>query len=93
MTYYTALAVAPFADDLMLPIREGVARQISGIPEGMWINYVTWAPDGKTIAFTLRSAGDPGDPPRQALELWVADIASGRARQLLKQGLNTIFEE
>lgn len=29
------------------------------------INYVTWSPNSKTIAFTLRSAGGDEDPPRQ----------------------------
>lgn len=38
------------------------------------------------------AAGGPDDPPRGPLELWVADVATGAARPLLK-GLNTIFDE
>jgi hypothetical protein len=45
------------------------------------------------VAFTLRSAGGDADPPRAPLQLWVADIASGQARKLLDQPLNSTFEE
>ena len=41
-------------------------------------------------------AGGPSDPPRQPLELWVAETATGKARRLLKspeQGLSSIFDE
>ena len=41
-------------------------------------------------------AGGAEDPPRQPLELWVADAASGAARCLLRSpelGLNAIFDE
>ncbi len=112
------------------------------------INYVTWSPDSKTIAFTLRrcaaalailvfvassactrrwlpawccrlpalecmlpaptgtqqpcricaatctcSAGGDENPPREPLELWVADMATGKARRLLGHRLNSTFEE
>lgn len=57
------------------------------------INYVTWSPNSKTVAFTLRSAGGDADPPRQPLELWVADMATGQARRLLDHRLNSVFEE
>ena len=57
------------------------------------INYVTWSPDSRTVAFTLRSAGGDADPPREALQLWVADIGTGMARPLLEQRLNSTFEE
>ena len=42
------------------------------------------------------SAGGTADPPRQPLELWVADAATGAARCLLRspeQGLNAVFDE
>ena len=41
-------------------------------------------------------AGGPGDPPRQPLELWVADAATGAARRLLRSpelGLVAVFDE
>lgn len=45
-----------------------------------WINYVSWSPDSKHIAFTTRSPGGPNDPPRQPLELWLACPTSGQVR-------------
>lgn len=41
-------------------------------------------------------AGAPGDPPRQPLELWVAETSTGEARCLLKSpqmGINATFDE
>jgi hypothetical protein len=40
--------------------------------------------------------GGPSDPPRQPLELWVAETVTGKARCLLKSpqlGLASIFDE
>ena len=60
---------------------------------------MTWSPDSTCIAFTLRSAGGDADPPREPLELWVADIAAGGggsegcARRLMDLRLNSTFEE
>ena len=68
-------------------------------PPFLQINYVTWSPDSTCIAFTLRSAGGDADPPREPLELWVADIAAGGggsegcARRLMDLRLNSTFEE
>ena len=149
MSYYTGIAFAPFTEETVMPLKDGSARTVTGIPEGYWvggwvggralpciacrnslrrlqfegglqqqlraphhgqppctasciltpccslpqINYVTWSPDSTTIAFTLRSAGGDADPPRQPLELWVADMASGQARRLMDHRLNSIFEE
>lgn len=93
MGYYTGAAIAAFTDDLMLPAAQDKLNVISGIPPGMWLNYVTWSPDSKHIAFTLRSSGGPSDPPRGPLELWIADAATGAARKLLDRPLNAIFED
>ena len=38
-------------------------------------------------------AGQPGDPPRQPLELWVAEVATGQARCLTNLGLSSVFDE
>lgn len=66
------------------------------------MNYISWSPDGGRIAFTVRSAGGPNDPPRQPLALWIADVdrtANGDvvARELIgagtREGLHTIFDE
>jgi dipeptidyl aminopeptidase/acylaminoacyl peptidase len=93
MSYYTGITFAPFTDDLVMPVAADAAHKVTGIPDGYWINYVTWSPDSKTIAFTLRSAGGDEDPPREPLELWVADMATGQARRLLEHRLNSTFED
>lgn len=93
MSYYTGITYAPFTDDLVMPFKADESHSIKGIPEGYWINYVTWSPNSKTIAFTLRSAGGDSDPPREPLELWVADMATGQARRLMDHRLNSTFED
>lgn len=93
MSYYTSITYAPFTDALTMPIPADAGHTITGIPDGYWINYVTWSPDSRTVAFTLRSAGGDADPPREALQLWVADIGTGMARPLLEQRLNSTFED
>lgn len=93
MSYYTGITYGAFTEDLVMPLKADESHSIKGIPEGYWINYVTWSPNSKTIAFTLRSAGGDADPPRQPLELWVADMATGQARRLLEDRLNSTFED
>jgi hypothetical protein len=82
-----------FTFDCMRAAHACAACHPAGIPPGMWINYLTWSPKSTYLAFTLRSAGREGDPPRCPLELWVADVATGQARKLLEQPLNVVFDE
>ncbi|BDA47831.1 probable glutamyl endopeptidase, chloroplastic [Coccomyxa sp. Obi] len=96
MGYYTGLSIVQMTDDLILPAPMERTTPITGYPEGLWINLVSWSQDGRHIAFTVRSPGGPSDPPRQPLELWVAETATGKARRLLKspeQGLSSIFDD
>ena len=90
MSYYTALAWAPFTDAVVLPLGAGQGQCLA-LPKGSWINYVRWSEDSRRVAFTLRPSAD-SDVPRRPLELWVADTATGAARKVL-DGLNTVFEE
>lgn len=41
----------------------------------------------------LLCAGQPNDPPRQPLELWVAEVATGHSRCVTKMGLSSVFDE
>ena len=79
-----------------LPTREeeiGVSVDFEGAPEGALLNYVSWSPDGTKIAFTTRSSGEPGQPERGPLTLWIACAKTLQCRVLLPdRGLNTIFE-
>ncbi|MEW5303425.1 MAG: hypothetical protein WDW36_006118 [Sanguina aurantia] len=71
-------------------------RPIFGYPDGSWLNYISWSPDNKCIAFTVRSPGGPTDPPQKPLELWIADVSTGASRRLLESpamALNTVFDD
>lgn len=90
------MALVDMTDDLVLPAPASLETPITGYPEGFWINLVSWSEDSRHLAFTIRSPGGPGDPPRHPLELWVADVATGQARCLLTApefGLSSIFDE
>lgn len=50
-------------------------RPVQGLPPEPRIQNLAWSPDGSTVAFT--NTTDDG------IELWVADVASGRARRLV----------
>lgn len=90
MSYYTGLSIVP--SDTLVPAPPEAMMEVTGYPAGAWLNYVTWSPDGTYIAFTTRSPGGPGDPPRGPLQLWLADAATGKARPLLgARRLNTVF--
>ena len=90
MGFNTALEVAP----LPAGQRPGVPRPITGIPPGSWLNFVSWSPNGRRIAFTVRGSGLPGAQPRGPLELWAADVDTCVARPVLPgYVINSTFEE
>ena len=53
------------------------------LPADSGISNTTWSPDGNRIAFVL-SRGD-------TLGLWVADLQSATARELIPSGINAVF--
>jgi hypothetical protein len=55
MSYYTGLSIVP--SDVLVPAPAEAMMDVTGYPEGAWLNYVTWSPDGSYIAFTTRSPG------------------------------------
>ena len=65
---------------LRLRSLEGSAERAITIPAGTRISSVRWAPDASAIAFVITR-------PR-GLELWVADVATGKARALTGPVLN-----
>ena len=60
MSHYTGLSLAQMTDSLVLPAPLEATLPITGFPQGMWINLVSWAQDGRHIAFTVRSPGEAG---------------------------------
>jgi dipeptidyl aminopeptidase/acylaminoacyl peptidase len=63
-------------------VADGTERRIS-LPDNPAVAFVAWAPDGRRIAFVqTRDAG---------LELWIADVATGRSRAVTGPTLNAAF--
>jgi len=93
MTSYTVgMSIVPAG--VMVPTEEGSSADlhITGFPPGSRLHFVSWSPDSRHLAFATVSDGGPGDPPRAALQLWLADVATGEARPLLgDRRLNSIF--
>jgi len=67
MGHYTALSVVKLGEGVVVPAAEAkklgmnssaVEVEVTGLPEGCGINFVTWATDGKRIAFTVRAVDD-----------------------------------
>ncbi len=72
----------PFSG-LTLRTLDGEERAFVGLPADARIRNVDWSPDGSHIAFTL----DRDD----RIELWVAAVATARARRLLDAAVNDAY--
>ena len=59
-------------------------REITGLPKEPRIGNVRWSPDGAHIAFTHTT--------EKGVELWVAEVATGKAKRLTRTLLNLIAE-
>ncbi|CAI5483686.1 unnamed protein product [Closterium sp. Yama58-4] len=94
-SFYTGVTIHRVNGDDTL----GDAVDITGLPPHSKINFLSWSPDGQHLAFTVRGDGEEGDNgEKQAgrqLSLWVADVATGKARQLLgppHAAINAVFD-
>ncbi|MGO4409917.1 S9 family peptidase, partial [Brevundimonas sp. M-11_2] len=58
----------------------GAARIVAGLPLNARLTNVSWAPNGKAVAFLLNTP--------TGLELWTADVASAQARRLTGPTVN-----
>ena len=90
LSHYTALAIAERTPNLSLPLSDDSKQPIRGIPQGYGIRNVSWSPNGKSIAFTIRKLNTElmEDPPPS--ELWVADVDTKEAKRVM-EGLNSVF--
>lgn len=69
-----------FRGMVIRPLPEGSERPVAGLPPEPSIRNVLWSPDGRAVAFTH-------DAPDR-VELWVADLATARARRLTARAVN-----
>ncbi len=67
---------------LALGDARAAARPVTGLPAGARINAARWSADGARVAFTVTT--DDG------VRLWVADVATAAARQVLATPLNAL---
>lgn len=61
-------------------VKNGMPKQVTGLPENPKIANISWSPDEKKIAFTHTT--DKG------VELWFIDVNSGVAKKLTSDNLN-----
>ena len=74
-----------FIDDLWLQAVDGGAeRRIEGLPQPLALHTMQWSPDQAHIAFSHV------DARAGRVELWIVDVAAGRARRLLEQPLGSV---
>jgi dipeptidyl aminopeptidase/acylaminoacyl peptidase len=77
-----------FGTDLaLLDVATRKERRIRGLPRGLRVSDLSWSPDQRHLAFTHVSLkGERG-----SVELWVVDLAEGKARKLSPQPLSTVL--
>jgi dipeptidyl aminopeptidase/acylaminoacyl peptidase len=63
-------------------IRDGKQIAIE-LPENAQISNIRWSPNGEFIAFTLTKV--------QGIELWLAEVSSGKAKKLLDSYVNDTY--
>ncbi|XP_024173380.1 probable glutamyl endopeptidase, chloroplastic isoform X1 [Rosa chinensis] len=88
MSFYTGIGIHQLLPDGTL----GSEVEVHGFPEGAKINFVTWSPDGRHLAFTIRF--DDEDTSSK-LKVWVAQVETGIARPLFESHeycLNAVFD-
>lgn len=63
-----------------MPVTGGDERVVEGLPASPRLRNVSWSPDGASVLFTHTTA--------TGIELWVAEVASARARRLVGPRVN-----
>lgn len=89
MSFYTGIGIHQLSPNGML----GPEIEVHGFPEGAKLNFVTWANDGKHLAFSVRVDEEGTEDGR--LQVWIADVETGRARPLFKSPeicVNAVFD-
>ena len=70
-------------DGMAFRALDGTETGILGLPEDPRIGSVRWAPGGETVAFTQTT--------EEEIQLWVVDVETATARQLLDAPLNDAY--
>jgi dipeptidyl aminopeptidase/acylaminoacyl peptidase len=67
----------------LVHLADRVERAVTGLPAAPGISGLSWSPDGAHVAFTLTQ--------KTGVELWVVDVASGRARRVSDAALSIVL--
>ena len=74
-----------FIDDLWLQsVDDGSERRIEGLPRPLALASLQWSPDQRHIAFSHV------DARAGRVELWLVDVAAGRAKRLIERPLGSV---
>lgn len=71
-----------YTDLILKNISKGTENQID-VPKDGRIGNIDWSPDAKSIAFSLTK--------KNSIELWIADVKSGKTKILLSNHLNDTY--
>ncbi|GFH17947.1 uncharacterized protein HaLaN_14673 [Haematococcus lacustris] len=52
MGYNLGIAIVPAEE--VVPAPDSKCKHVTGYPAGSWLNYVSWSPDSRLLAFTVR---------------------------------------
>jgi hypothetical protein len=73
--------------DVTVPAAPEDTTPITGYPDGSWINFASWSPDGLHITFTTRSPGQVRSGRGGILLVLLGVLGGGGGRAgCLKQG-------
>lgn len=64
-------------------IKSGLIKAITGLPSPLFAGNISWSPDEKKISFTHTT--------RAGVDLYLLDIATGKASKINKYPLNTVL--
>jgi dipeptidyl aminopeptidase/acylaminoacyl peptidase len=75
---------ASYGNRLVLKrIDGGAERVIEGLPEAPRISHLSWSPDGRYLAWAQTGEA--------SIELWIAEVATARARRLMDASLSAVY--
>ncbi|KAH9782633.1 putative glutamyl endopeptidase [Citrus sinensis] len=89
MPFFTGIGIHRLLPDDSL----GPEKEVHGYPDGAKINFVSWSPDGKRIAFSVR-VDEEDNVSSCKLRVWIADAETGEAKPLFESPdicLNAVF--
>ncbi|CAL0311149.1 unnamed protein product [Lupinus luteus] len=89
MSFYTGIGIHQILPNSKL----GPEIAVTGFPDGAKINFVSWSPDGRHLAFSIRLNEEDNNSSK--FGVWIADVEIGESRPLFQSPnvyLNAVFD-